>query len=299
MAEYIIENECLKVTIASRGCEIISVVNKSNGREYIWNGSPEAWKRHAPVLFPLVGRYRDDESIYNGRSYHMTQHGFARDMEFSLVSKTDSEIKMSLTQTKETKIKYPFNFCLTLGYRLSGNNLIASYDVLNTSDTDMYFSIGGHPAFAAPLDSKDTEGRVTAAGCEMLFEAKNKKQFLEYGLLNSEGLFIGESHKLQLEGGRVSITPEFFDADAYIVENSQFNSVSLLYRGKKFVTVEFDAPVFGIWSPAHKNVPFVCIEPWYGRCDRADFNKQLKDREWGNELSPQESFFREYKMIFS
>ena len=94
--DYIIENAELIVTVSSKGCEIISARNKKTGCEYIWCGDPDAWKRHAPVLFPLIGRYKNDESIYDGKTYHMTQHGFARDMEFTLVSKTDTSIKMEL-----------------------------------------------------------------------------------------------------------------------------------------------------------------------------------------------------------
>lgn len=310
MTEYIIENEVLKVTIASKGCEIISAINKSTGREYIWDGSPDIWKRHAPILFPLIGRYKNDESSYKNQSYHMTQHGFARDMEFTIVSKSDQDIKMQLCETEETKMKYPFNFSLILGYELEGNIIKASYEVKNTNETEMYFSIGGHPAFAAPFSHMNSQGKPTAAGCELLFEmvesdelGKDSSAFvaeaekIQYGLLHN-GLLMDELYDFPLKDGKVTITEEFFDRDAYIIENYQCNRVSLLEEGKPYVTVEFDAPVFGVWSAAGKGVPFVCIEPWYGRTDRETFVGGLDEREWGNHLGKGELFSRQYKMIF-
>ncbi|MDD3239169.1 MAG: aldose 1-epimerase family protein [Lachnospira sp.] len=299
--EYILENEILKVTVASKGCEIISVMNKEIGKEYMWCGNPDAWKRHAPVLFPLIGRYKNDESVHEGDTYHMTQHGFARDMEFSLVEQTATSIKMKLVENEETKMKYPFNFDLILGYELNENVVKATYELRNTNASDMYFSIGGHPAFAAPAGNKGEAGDDTAAGCELIFEDENGAYTnrIQYGLLSSEGLLLDDLYDMSLSEGKTLITDDFFDKDALIIENDQCHKVSLMYYGKKFVTVEFDAPVFGIWSAAKKNVPFVCIEPWYGRTDRASFNGELKDREWGNTLKAGEVFDKAYRMIFA
>ena len=130
--QYKIYNDDFDVIIDSKGCEIISVVRKQDSKQYIWNGNPDAWKRHTPVLFPLVGRYKNDTSVYKGKEYHMTQHGFARDSEFSLVHKEDNVIIMKLISSEETKQKYPFDFELMITHRLSGNNISTIWEVKNT-----------------------------------------------------------------------------------------------------------------------------------------------------------------------
>ena len=247
--QYKIYNDDFDVIIDSKGCEIISVVRKQDSKQYIWNGNPDAWKRHTPVLFPLVGRYKNDTSVYKGKEYHMTQHGFARDSEFSLVHKEDNVIIMKLISSEETKQKYPFDFELMITHRLSGNNISTIWEVKNTGDDVMYFS-------------------------------------------------MPEEHYLTLSNNNVTITKEFFDKDALIVENSGIKSVSLSKDCEPVVEVMFKAPVFGLWSAAGKGVPFVCIEPWYGRADAVDFNCRLTDREWGNKLAVGKVFSGGYKMRF-
>ena len=248
--QYKIYNDDFDVIIDSKGCEIISVVRKQDSKQYIWNGNPDAWKRHTPVLFPLVGRYKNDTSVYKGKEYHMTQHGFARDSEFTLVHKEDNVIIMKLISSEETKQKYPFDFELMITHRLSGNNISTIWEVKNTGDDVMYFSIGGHPAFVCGEN---------ACGAKLVFGT---------------------------------------DKDALIVENSGVKSVSLSKDCEPVVEVMFKAPVFGLWSAAGKGVPFVCIEPWYGRTDAIDSDGSLTAREWGNELAGGETFTGGYRCKF-
>lgn len=290
MAEYIIENDVFKVTVNSKGCELSSVVRKSDNNEYMWDANPDAWKRHAPVLFPIVGKYKNDTVKYAGNEYHMSQHGFARDMEFTLVSQEDDSIVMKLVQNEETLSKYPFNFELECGFKLEENSLNVSWKVTNTNDTQMYFSIGGHPAFVRPAK------KGSLAGAQLEFDTKEDS--IKYKLLSSDGLVEDKIYDLPLTDGKTVITEEMFNKDALIVENNQAGKISILDGGKPFVTVEFDAPVFGVWSPVGKNVPFVCIEPWYGRADAVNFDGELENREWGNSLNAGEVFNKTYKVIF-
>ena len=337
MSEYIIENEVLKAVINSKGCELTSVVRKSDNGEFMWDGNPDAWKRHSPVLFPLIGKYKNDTCHYNGYEYHMSQHGFARDMEFALVNKTDTSIIMKLTETEETLAKYPFTFELECGFELQENSIKVIWNVMNTNNIDMFFSIGGHPAFVNP----DKKGSL--AGCSLDFNTSADS--IKYSLLDDNGLLTDEIHSLQLTSRvdsinahaeqhwnnenishdtnhninnnanhntncnvnnnanrnikTATITSDMFDLDAMVIENTQASQVSLSYENKPFVTVDFSAPVFGIWSPVKKNVPFVCIEPWYGRADRASFNGELSEREWGNTLGANETFSRDYTITFA
>ena len=293
--EYVIENEFLKVTVNQMGCEITDITSKKNNKKYLWNGNPEAWKRHSPVLFPLIGRYKDDTSIYDDKAYHMGQHGFARDMEFSLVAHSNDEIIMKLTQTPETLEKYPFNFELECGYKLQDNEIKVIWKVHNTNEKTMHFSLGGHPAFIVPKSSEEATIK-NAIGCKVLFKKNgNIVQDIQYNLLNENGLVMPQQYNFNLTNGEVEVTQDFFDKDAYIIENTQADEVSLIDKtGEKFITVKFDTPVFGVWSAANKSVPFVCIEPWYGRADDINSDNQLQNRKWGNTLQAGEVFDKNY-----
>ncbi len=290
MADYIIENSLIRSTIRSMGCELISVVRKTDGREYMWCGNPDAWKRRSPILFPIIGKYNNNVYRYNGKEYPMGQHGFARNMEFELISKTETTLVMRLVETKDTLEIYPFHFEILYKYTLEDNDIKVNWVVRNTDEKEMYFCIGGHPAFACP------DGKTSMAGCELEFETS--KNTIKYGLLDPIGMLLPEIYDLPLNKNCYKITSDMFDKSAFIIENKQTGKVSLLNDGKPFVTVTFDAPVFGIWSPALKNVPFVCIEPWYGRADRFDYTGEIKDREWENKLKPGEVMDKFYHITF-
>ena len=151
---FCLKNEELTLEIASHGAEMRSLKDNQTGQEYLWDADPAFWKRTSPVLFPLVGNYRDKESIYEGKTYSMSQHGFARDMDFTVTEEAENEIWFELHETPETKEKYPFDFCLSIGYRLEGRTVKVMWKVENTNEKTMYFSIGGHPAFVCPISGK-------------------------------------------------------------------------------------------------------------------------------------------------
>ena len=292
---FFIENEELRVTISSLGCEIKSVKSAKTGAEYMWNGNPDAWKRTAPILFPIVGKYIDNESIYDGKTYTMSQHGFARDKEFTLVESNNQNLVMKLVADVETKAKYPFDFELFVKYELKKNAITKTITVVNKDERTMYFSLGGHPAFVCPeLDGSQ-------AGVKIVFEKKSDyDKKINYKLLNKNGCVVDKDYELNTDAkNEIEIDKDFFEKDALIIENSQAKKVSLKYNSKKYVTVEFDAPVFGLWSAAGKNVPFICIEPWYGRADKEGFDKDLTKREWGNELETGKECTVSYKVTFA
>lgn len=287
--QFFLENEQLKVTINSLGGELSSIIKKQTCTEYMWNADEKYWKRTSPVLFPIVGSLKNKEFIYEGKSYPMGQHGFARDMEFVLKSQTDEELWFSLKADDETKEKYPFVFCLELGYCLKGNKLTVLWRVINEDSKEMYFSIGGHPAFMCPLNEKEEQTDYYIA-----FDTEND---LEYSVLNGKGLVAIEGEVLSTKGGMLPIAADLFDRDALVIEGKQAKKVSLCGSDKKpYLSVSFDSPLFGLWSPAGKHAPFICIEPWYGRCDKASFEGTLEEREYGNALKPGESFEKEYQV---
>lgn len=288
MSIRILENNEWEARISTHGAELISMTRKSDGREYIWNADSSVWKRHAPVLFPLVGKYKNNISLFEGREYHLTQHGFARDMEFSVVCESENSVKMTLNENEESLEKYPFKFALSLIYTLTGNKLSVIWEVENTNEREMYFSIGGHPAFVGK--SK------TLTGAELIFETGENE--LTFGLIGSDGYYGDETDVLKLTDGKAVVTEDIFDRDALVFEHTDIKKVSLAEDGERIVSVSFDAPLFGIWSATNKGNPFVCIEPWYGRVDRSSFCGELSEREYGNTLPAGEIFRAEHIIEF-
>ena len=288
MALFQISNEKITVQVDSMGAELKSFKEIASGREYMWNGDPQYWKRTSPVLFPLVGGLQNGVYWLDGREYSMGQHGFARDMEFKLKSQVATEIWFTLESSEETMAKYPFPFSLELGYELADRTVIVKWRVRNPAKECMYFAIGGHPAFLCPIEEGtkqtdyrirfDTEGQVISSA-------------LENGLIN------GRTMEYELTDGSIPVTEHLFDGDALVIEHDQAHSVELVGPdGRAYLTVTFDAPLFGVWSPPNKNAPFICIEPWYGRCDRAGYAGEWKDREWMQVLHAGETFAAEYKV---
>ena len=145
-----LKNDMLTAIIESKGAELQSLVHK-NGIQYMWSGDASFWGKHSPVLFPIVGSLKDDTYYYNNKAYKLPRHGFARDMVFTARQLHENEAVFTLKHSKKTLEVYPFPFTLKLRYQLQDNRLLCTYEVTNTGESDMYFSIGGHPAFALPL----------------------------------------------------------------------------------------------------------------------------------------------------
>ena len=289
MERFQIRNESLTLEIDAHGAEMKSLIDNCSGQEYLWCGDAAYWGRTSPVLFPLVGNYREKQSCFDGKWYSLSQHGFARDMDFELVSEKGDEIWFALEDSPETLEKYPFGFRLELGYRLQGRAVEVLWKVTNKNDREMYFSIGGHPAFNCPLreGEKQTDYRIGFDTCEPLTAS----------VLDENGTVSERTKVLELTDGMLQITDSLFDEDALIVEHDQAHKVALYTpEGEKYLEVKFEAPLFGIWSPAGKPAPSVCIEPWYGRSDRADFGQKLEEREWGNVLKAGEIFTAAYQI---
>ena len=289
MERFQIRNENLTLEIDAHGAEMKSLKDNRTGQEYLWCGDAAYWGRTSPVLFPLVGNYREKRSCFDGKWYSLSQHGFARDMDFELVSEKGDEIWFALEDSPETLEKYPFAFRLELGYCLKERKVEVVWKVTNKNDRDMYFSIGGHPAFNCPI--KDGGNQTD------YFIGFDTDAPLTCSVLDENGTVSGRKKELALTDGKLQITEGLFDEDALIIENDQAHKVALYTpEGEKYLEVDFESPLFGIWSPVGKHAPFVCIEPWYGRSDRADFGQKLEEREWGNTLKAGEVFSSVYRI---
>lgn len=294
MSSHILKNEELTLSISDNGAELNAITDTKSGTNYLWNGDPAYWKRTSPVLFPVVGSLKNKSYTYRGESYSLPQHGFARDMEFQVSETSADSITFVLESTEETLKVYPFSFQLFIRYTLKGRNITVAWEVINTGSDNMYFSIGAHPAFLCPLSEKDKQSDYYIG-----FDTKAPVTVTK---INENGLVLKHIPPVLLptEDGLLPVSPNLFDDDALVIENNQYHAVSLLTPDKKpYVTLSFDAPLFGLWSPAKRNAPFVCIEPWYGRCDSEDFTGTLEDREYGNELKTGKTFQASYTITIA
>jgi galactose mutarotase-like enzyme len=291
MSIHVLENDFLTIQINELGAELTSICDQLTKVEYLWNANPDYWRRHACILFPFVGTLKNKSYTYQGQTYSALPHGFARDMTFELIQKTEHEIWFSLEASEETLKNYPFLFRLELGYRLQERTITALWRVINRDEKQMHFSIGGHPAFNCPLDPDEDQSEYF-----ITFDTNKPIRYLH---VNENGLLEKKPQELQnvltTDHGLLPIDSRLFDYDALIIEDNQCHKVSLLDPSNlPYVTVTFDAPLFGLWSPAKKKAPFICIEPWYGRCDASDFNGSLEDRDWSNSLQSGEIFETSY-----
>lgn len=281
-----LSNSQLTIQVSSHGAELCSII--CNGKEYLWQADPAYWKRHSPVLFPIVGSVWENEYRHEGQKYVLTQHGFARDMDFKLISQTANEIRYRLTDNEETRAKYPFPFSLEIGYRIDGKKIEVLWEVRNTGTGTLHFQIGAHPAFYYP----DFEPETTNRG----YLGFDKTEGLKYILISEKGCADpNKKHPLVLTDGLLPLDTHTFDKDALILEDSQVKEVTLYNKEKKpYLSLYFDTPLVGLWSPPAKNAPFVCIEPWFGRGDRAYYTGEYKDKDWMQHLALGEVFKGSY-----
>jgi len=272
---YKLNSNKLFVLVSSKGAEITSVI--FNEQEYMWQAKPEVWPRHAPVLFPIVGKLK---------SGALSQHGFARDMEFVCIENSETRIKFELRDNEQTNTIFPYEFVLHISYELEHDAVICTYEVKNPSAHDLFFSIGAHPGFCTPEGLENYKLR---------FETKENlvRTKLQEGFLSSD------KEKFELENGELKLSTALFDTDALVFEDSQINSLQLVST-KSVRGVELNCagwPYFGIWSKKYSN-EFVCLEPWYGITDSVNATDDLSNKKGIIKLEPERNFKCSFRMRF-
>lgn len=286
-----IGNEYLKIGVADHGAELSSIYDREKKHEVIWTGDPKYWNRHAPVLFPFVGKVNKGQYRYKGKSYPMGQHGFARDMDFTLADKTENSITYVLRSNDETRAKYPFDWELGITHRLEGRTVTVEWKVTNIAkDEDLYFSIGGHPAFNVPADAGQKKSDYW-----LYFEGIDRASYVLIDPV-AEAADPENVQTLVTDGGYVKITDTLFDNDAFIFDNKEVQKVALCYPDRTpYVTLSLAGfPSLGVWSKPHTDAPFVCLEPWIGRVDNKGFDGELPQKFEEQHLLPGEVFDAEY-----
>ena len=293
---FTLENDELLVTVARHGAELTRIYDKKADREVLWCAEPSVWNRHAPVLFPFVGKCYEGAYVHDGKEYGMTPHGFARDMDFEPLLCDMDECWFRLKDTPETYEKYPFHFEVEIGHRLEGRTIEVMWKVANRDSGEMLFMMGGHPAFQVPEGKNiyDFTFEFNRRGCR-------EGQFtdcLHYLAPNANGYEKEELQgNLKLSEGRVPLTKGFFDtALTYMFDEAQVSSVSLMVDGSPYVTLECsDFPYLGIWTMEATHL-FVCLEPWYGICASDGYKGELKDRRGIISLPGWENWQKSYQI---
>ncbi|MGE4461161.1 MAG: aldose 1-epimerase family protein [Arcobacter sp.] len=282
-----LKNDFLKVKINSFGAELNSLQKIDNSCEYIWQANSKYWARYSPILFPIVGRLKEDSYFYKDKKYSMSQHGIARDKEFEVVNKEENFIEFRLCSDEKSFEIYPFSFELYLSYKLEKSSLIISYKVVNKSDETMFFSIGAHPAFNWTLDENEKKEDYF-----LEFEVDKIKRYF----LDEKGLLF-KSDDLKLENNKLFLNEELFKDDALVFEDSNIKQVVFKsVKNEKFVKVNFDNfPYLGIWSKP-SGAPFLCIEPWFGVADDKNSNQKLEEKKGINSLKKDEEFSCSYSI---
>lgn len=259
-----ISNSILKASIKHTGAELFSLKDNQEN-EYIWEGNPDFWGKHSPVLFPIVGTLKNNTYTINEKEYHLPRHGFARDMNFELIEKTENKAVFSLKSSEETLQKYPFEFELQLIYTLNENALELEYKVINKGKEKMPFSIGAHPAIALPDYFENYA---------LQFE---KKESLKYYLLEND-LISSKTKILDTKNNLVPLNYELFKNDALIFKTLESKSLTILNNSKPYIKVDYkDFPSLGIWTK--EDAPFICIEPWLGYSDTDENTGDLYQKE--------------------
>lgn len=285
-----LENDRLCVEISELGAEVTRIFDKKNHTELLWNGDARYWKRRSPVLFPNVGKTWHNTVSIGGTHYPTSQHGFARDSAFKCIREKRDQASFLLVSTEETKEVYPFEFELVITYTLEETSLTVEWEVRNPGDEEMYFTIGGHPAFCF-ADAGDAK-----TGYMLKFPGKDA---LEYILIDRKELAADTEnvYRLDLEDSCLPLTEEMFENDALIFDNGQISEVWLCRRdGTPRVGMECEGfPNFGVWSV--KDAPFVCLEPWMGRCDDVGFDRDISEKPNINKAAPGESFRKSYRIV--
>jgi len=265
-----IAGDGLTATIKADGAELCSLIG-ADGQEVLWQAG-EAWPRHAPILFPIVGRLKDDQLRLGEVRTRLTQHGFARDSRFSWVEKSPSHCRLRLEDSPETLALYPFAFRFDVIYSISGDRLDIDFEISNPGDKVLPASAGAHPGFRWPL----RDG--LAKEDHWLDFAEEEPNPIRR--LGSDGLLSATPFPCPVEGRRLALSESLFEISAAIFDRPISKSVRYTAPGAP------GAPVIEVsWQGFHqlglwmkRGADFLCIEPWYGMTSASDFQGDFMEK---------------------
>jgi len=272
---HTITSKGISATVLAHGAELCSL-KTAQGLEVVWQAGPE-WRRHAPLLFPIVGRLRSDQLHHRGKSYPMTQHGFARDSRFEWVERRGDFCRLRLADQSDTRARYPFAFRFTVTYTVHEADLDVAFEIENPGDEMLPASVGGHPAFNWPL----LPG-VAKESYSLHFPDEETAPIRRL----KDGLLRAAPEPNPISGKSLALSERLFDEDAIILDRLASSSVRYAAdRGPSLEISWHDFRELGIWSKPG-GAPFLCVEPWRGFASPADFDGEFADKPGLIEIKP-------------
>ena len=288
---HTLQNDALKITVADHGAELKSITG-ADGTEYLFDGNPKWWKYTSPVLFPIVGKLVNGKYRAEGQEYELPGHGFGRISDFKCVKENADEIVFRLNWSEDTLKVYPYRFSLDISYILKNNSVAVVWLVKNLDDKPIYFSIGAHPALKCPIvDGENFDD------CYLQF---NKEENSSRILLLPSGP-LSRDRVPTLSGQKLNLNYELFKGDALVFDDLKSDEITICSKkSSKKITVQAKGfPYWGIWTPDKGGAPFLCIEPWHGHADFADFSGDITQKDGINKLEVGESFGTNYTFIIN
>ena len=273
---YTLKNSEMEVQVSSKGGELVSMKD-ADQTEYIWSGDATYWKRHAPQLFPCIGRLTNNQYRMDGALHEMGQHGFLRDYELTKVeseeqagaetvrdaagqagakAETVTSLHLQLQSDTSTRQLYDRDWTVDIFYSLCGKTLSVRFQVRNCDTRTMRFGYGIHPGFNVPLNPA-----LRFEDYRLDFHEVSTPKQME---LTERYTISGAMHDYALAEGRyLPLQHSLFDHDAIILKDMPHTVTLGSQKDEKKVTVTFpDMPYLGIWHAPETDAPFVCIEPW-------------------------------------
>ncbi|CAM3253833.1 aldose 1-epimerase family protein [Lactococcus hircilactis] len=280
-----IKNEFLSVEVDIKGAQLTHVINNSTGFDYIWNG--DAWPKHAPILFPSIGRSTNDEYLVGDVKYPMPQHGFVSDYDFEIVKKQDDELTLSFSSNNETFQSYPFCFTLTVSYKLENNQLLVNFEVQNNSDCSLSYALGFHPAFKLKQDFESHALEVSPS----------YSQLEQYEIVKNPYPYrSGKIKNFKVEGSKFALKHALFEEGLVIITN-KINEVSLQGLGYEVKMNLEDFSNLCLWTKEDKELSFLCMEPFVGLPDKINEVQEINKKEMNAHLNARDH--AHYKVTLS
>lgn len=275
-----LRSDLLTVQADTLGAQLTSI-QTNQGIELLWQADPAIWGRHAPLLFPIIGRLRDGKYTVGGREYAISQHGFGRDSEFCVVEQSDRSVTFQLEESEATLAKYPFAFCLQVCYTLEGGTLTKTHRVRNRSQETMYYEVGGHDGFCTTLLPGESME-------DYYIEFPGIKELVPFGM-DEHNFFTHSDRPYPLTDGKLPLPPQVFGLDTVVLEHLPVRQVSLANR-KNPIRLTMDFAQFdylGIWTKAApQSTNYICIEPWTTLPECAFTSSALEDKPGIRSLKP-------------
>ena len=289
---YILKNDQLEIGIQHKGAELCSIKNLKNNKEYMWQADPEIWGSHAPNLFPVIGALKGNQIKYEGEFYDMPRHGFIRHNEnLEVKNQTETSITFSIKSNEELRKIYPFEFEFELSFTLKDKSVEVNHMVKNLDTKSIYFQIGGHPAFNAPLFEGETY--------EDYYLEFDQDLTLKTYLLGESGLVSDNTKTIIENSDKIQLTKDLFNNDALIFKDITSKNVSLKSKNHgSILSVSYDDfKNLGVW--AKPGAPYVCIEPWLGIADVEGTDQNFKTKEGIIELETSKDYSATYTITLA